>query len=213
MTSTVPAAPRGPSGSAPSPPSWLSSSGLPIDVVPAGQILYRVHRTQLEPIFFGPQRGQLPVYRFDSSSGRFGVLYVGLGFNGAFAETLLRNPQRLMVSYPDIAARAMSEVRCERALRVVRLHGTGLQQVGTDNAISTGPYDICGQWTDAFWDHGDRPDGIAYLSRHDPGEACLALFDRGDMGFTVDATTPLSSMQKQVGGVLDLYGKSIAPGP
>ncbi|WP_354043377.1 RES family NAD+ phosphorylase [Devosia sp. UYZn731] len=191
----------------------MSTSTLPIDIIPVGQTLYRIHRSHLDPIFFGPQRGQPPVYRFDSGSGRFGVLYVGLGLKGAFAETLLRNPQRLMVSHAAIDARAVSEMQCDRALRVVRLYGTGLQQVGTDNAISTGPYDICGLWTDAFWDHSDQPDGIAYSSRHDPSEFCLALFDRGDMGFLVNATTTLMSMQKELGAMLDLYGKSIAPRP
>lgn len=49
---------------------------------------------------------------------------------GALAETILRNPQRLMVSMTEVTA---------RSLRVVRRHGIGLQ-VGTDNAVSTGPH-------------------------------------------------------------------------
>jgi hypothetical protein len=51
-----------------------------------------------------------------------------------------------------------SELVCRRDLRVVTLYGSVLQAVGTDNAISTGPYEPCGLWSDAFWDHPDQPD-------------------------------------------------------
>lgn len=99
----------------------------------------------------------------------------------ALAETILRNPQRLMVAMNDIVSRSVSVLSCQRSLRVVRMHGAGLQAVGTDNAISTGPYGPCGLWANALGAHPDQPDGIAYQSRHDSGEICVALFERGDM--------------------------------
>jgi len=95
-------------------------------------------------------------------SGAFGVLYLGPSLNVALAETVLRNPARKMVSFPAIAERASCELHSPRDLRLVALHGSGLQQVGRHNAISTGPYDPCGAWADAFWAHPDAPDGIAF---------------------------------------------------
>jgi hypothetical protein len=142
---------------------------------------------------------------------RFGVLYVGLSRAGALVETLLRNPQRLMVAAADIAERAATELTCNRALRVVRLYGLGLQTLGTDNAISTGPYEPCGLWSDALWDHPEQPDGIEYQSRHDSSELCLALFERNDMQLLVGRTKPLPSILKEIAALLDRYGKSLSP--
>jgi hypothetical protein len=206
-----PSRPRGPTGAAPPPPAWLGGRSLPLDLVPAGTVLHRIHRAALGPVFFGPGPGNPPTYRFDSASSRFGVLYVGLSRAGAVAETLLRNPQRLMVSTSEIMDRAATELACRRELRIVKLYGSGLQVVGTDNAISTGPYGPCGLWADALWDHPDQPDGIAYQSRHDSTEICLALFDRPDLTFDIRSTKPLTAMLHEIAAFLDAHGKSLSP--
>lgn len=206
----MPAEGRGPSGAAPPPPEWLRGVSLPIMQIPAGTVLHRVHRTRHGPVFFGPGAGVAPTFRFDSATGRFGVLYVGSTLNGALAETILRNPQRLMIAMSEITTRSATRLVCDRALRVVAMHGPGLQALGTDNAISTGPYEPCGVWADALWDHPDKPDGIAYLSRHDPDEVCFALFERRPVAFAVDGTCVLSAMLNEVAAVLDRYGKSIS---
>ncbi|ESY66391.1 hypothetical protein X743_28625 [Mesorhizobium sp. LNHC252B00] len=201
---------RGPSGAAPPPPDWLGKISLPIDEIRAGQPLHRVHQSSFNPIFFGPGPGVPATSRFDCASGRFGVLYAGLTLRGALAETLLRNPQRLMVSSIDIAGRSATSLVSVRPLRVARLHGAGLQGVGTDNAISTGPYEPCGLWSDALWDHNDQPDGLAYQSRHDSSEICLALFERPDIRLTAQETRPLSQMLKELAEVLNIFGKSLS---
>ena len=211
MTSGRPSISRGPRGAAPPPPSWLSGIRLPIEVLPAGTVFHRIHRMTLDPVFFGPGLGVPPTYRFDSGSGQFGVLYVGLSRAGAIAETLLRNPHRFMVATAEITDRAATELTCHRAVRVVKLYGAGLQTVGTDNAISTGPYEPCGLWSDALWSHSDSPDGIAYQSRHDSNELCIALFQCPDMEFEIKATRPLMAMLNEVAALLDRYGKSLSP--
>ncbi len=211
MTPRTRAVPRGPSGLAPPPPEWLADISLPIDEIQAGQVLHRVHRSSLDPIFYGPGPSVPPTNRFDSASGRFGVLYAGLTLRGALAETLVRNPQRLMVAMTDIIGRSVSGLVSDRPLRIVRLYGAGLQTVGTDNSISTGPYEPCGLWSDALWDHSDRPDGLAYQSRHDSNEICLAIFEKADVRLKVQGTHSLSSMLGDVAAVLDRYGKSVSP--
>jgi hypothetical protein len=213
MTSSAAPTARGPSGTASNPPAWLATTLLPIDVVPAGTVLFRVRRLGRGPIFFGPGRGGGPTYRFDSLTGRFGVLYVGLSLDAALVETLLRNPARRMVAYPELAERASCGLTATRDLRVARLYGTGLQAVGCDNAISTGPYEPCGAWADALWDHQDRPDGIAYQSRHDSGQICLALFERDDLHLEAPDPVPLVRQLPTVAAILSGYGKSIVDVP
>jgi len=204
---------RGPSGAAPRPPDWLNSIDLPLEIIPAGTPLIRVHRLTHHPIFFGPGAGIPPTYRFDSLRGEFCVLYVGLSLTAALAETLLRNPTRRMIAYGALAARASSELRSGRDLRLVRMHGTGLQRVGCDNAISTGPYEPCGAWADALWHHPDKPDGIAYQSRHDPSEICLALFQRLDLALQVASSVRLTDQLPAVSDLFGRYGKSIIDVP
>ena len=202
---------RGPSGVAPIPSTSLASTKLPIDVVSAETPLYRAHRTTNSPIFFGPGPGTPATYRFDSASGAFGVLYVALSLAGALVETLLRNPRRKMVAQADIEARATSVLHCRRDLWVVRLHGAGLQILGLDNSISTGPYEPCGTWADALWAHPEMPDGLAFRSRHDPDEICLAIFECPAMRFDADPAERLVDQLPLVANLLGRYGKSLAP--
>lgn len=172
-----------------------------------------MHRTKHQPIFFGPGPGTPPTYRFDSASGSFGVLYVAFRFAGALVETLLRNPRRTMVAQADIEARASSVLRCRRALRIVQLHGAGLQILGLDNSISTGPYAPCGAWADALWAHPEAPDGLAFRSRHDPDQLCLAIFERAGGSFEVEPAVRLVDQLPEVAKILGAYGKSLAPTP
>jgi len=182
---------------------------LPIRVVAAGEPFYRVHRSHHDPIFFGPGAGNPPAYRFDSISGSFGVLYVAPGPDAAMIETLLRQPQRLTVDYSEIRDRSLSTLRAGRDLRLVSATGNDLSRLGTTAALSTGPYDPCGAWSDALFDHPAVPDGILFCSRHNPDELCIALFERKDLAFVISSTTPLPAMMAAVGALLDRHGKSL----
>jgi hypothetical protein len=172
----------------------------------------RIHHRSRSPIFFSPgdTRGekQPPAGRFDSATSRFGVLYLAFSFEGAFAETVLRNPARRLVSMGEIASRSLAVLALSRAARLVRMHGPGLQALGVDNAITTGPYDPCGVWADALFAHPDRPDGIVYASRHDPDQLCVALFSPPDIAITLAGeSVPLVEILPQVAAVLRRYGK------
>ena len=137
MSST--GAPAGPSGVASLPPAWLAARYLPLLTIPAGTPLFRVHHAIHDPIFFGPATDpaigvrQPATNRFDSLTGAFGVLYVSKQFEGAFAETVLRNPLRRFVSQNYVSLRAVSEVAGSRDLKVVDFHGPGLSVVGLTN--------------------------------------------------------------------------------
>lgn len=203
----------GPDGSAPEPPDWLAQTDLPIAVLSAGTRLYRVHRKTHDPVFFGPGKGSLPANRFDSALGRFGVLYIAPALDAALIETLLRNPERLMIDFSEIVSRAASVLTSSRDLRLVSALGANLSRMGTTAALATGPYGPCARWSDALYDHRDAPDGILYSSRHDPDQLCIALFKRPDVEFKVAETKDLTRMLSAVAGVLDGHGKSLASLP
>ena len=103
--------------------------------------------------------------------------------------------------------RAVSELICDRELRLVDLHGRGLSRVGATNAISTGPYAPCRIWTDYLWSHRDRPDGIAYASRHNSRQICYAVFERPDIGFTTSNPANFASILSEIQGILRRYDK------
>ena len=210
MTSPEPA-PRGTSGRAPLPPPRRAATSLPIDLVAAGTPLFRIHRFDRDPLFFGPGKGTAATYRFDSLIGAFGVLYVGLSLGVAVVETLLRNPARRLVAWSDLAERASCVVTSARVLRIVRLHGTGLQAVGCDHAISTGPclWRLGGCALGAF----GHADGIGYQSRHDPGEICLALFERPDLRLQTSESAPLIQQLPTIAAIFSAYRKSIVDVP
>ncbi len=201
---------RGPSGAANPPPDWLHNATLPTQPWPRGTGLFRIHRAEFAPVFFSPGAGRPPLGRFDSAAGRFGVLYGARDFACAFAETVLRNPQRRLFSSTEVNARALSVLTVSRDLNLVRLHGPGLQQLGLDNAITTGPYPPCGLWADALHDHPSRPDGLAYASRFDPETLCIALFERSDFTVSPQADpVKLAAMPAAVASVLRRYAKGL----
>jgi hypothetical protein len=203
---------RGPTGAPNPPPDWLATTSLPLADIPSDTTFSRIHRSDRTPIFFSPGDRQPPAGRFDSAAGLFGVFYMAFTFEGAFAETVLRNPARRMISMAEIAARTLAVLAISRGLRLVRMHGAGLQALGLDNAITTGPYEPCGVWTDALFQHPDPPDGIAYAYRHDPEQICVALFERADISLTrASDSVALTQLLPNVAAVLRRYGKGLDP--
>jgi len=115
------------------------------------------------------------------------VLNIGHAFAGAFAKTVLRNPQRRMVAEREIVSRSVTELASPTALHMVTMHGAGLQALGTDNCISTGPYEPCGEWADALWDSKPVPAVQCHVSL----QAVLCCSDGGSSS----GDAPHSSME------------------
>jgi hypothetical protein len=204
---------RGPAGPVPGPPADLASRDLPLLDAQRGSRFCRIHRTGRDAIFFSPGPGKPPAGRFDSATGRFGVLYAGLSLDCAFAEVLLRNPARSIVSLSEVAARSFVAIGLHADIRLVDLTGPGLSRLGLDARVLSGGYEVCGAWADALHDHRERPAGILYPSRFDPSERCVALFDRAaphlDPG---TESVPLGERPHDVAAALDRYGKALDPG-
>ncbi len=204
---------RGPLKPVSFPPAALVSRSLPLRSWRSGATIVRIHRKAFEPIHFSPGPGKPPLGRFDSASGRFGVLYAANSFESAFVETVIRNPARSLVSLAEIEARCCSTLAMGQHAHLVDLTGPGLSQLGLDARFISGRYDPCGAWADAFQAHPSRPSGILYPSRFDPSQACLALFEAPGLHLEPAGTpVPLTDMPPELALILDRYGKALDPG-
>lgn len=160
---------------APAPPADLAKRTLPLVPWPAAAPLYRVHPANRDPIYYGPRKP--PSQRFDDPDSSFGTLYVGTNPEIAFVETLLRNPQLRMVATSEVASRRWSVLQAASAMQLVDFAGAGLNALGTDNRVNTGPYEVSRTWAAALYAHPSKPHGILYVSRHNPAHRCVAIFE------------------------------------
>ena len=208
----------------PLPPADLSDLDLPLQVVPVGTTLHRIHPPEFGPIFFGPGAGRPPAYRFDDPRGEYGVCYLGCSRLAAFVETHLRDLSTLVVSETNLAHRDISGIEVRRDLRVVQAHSEGLFRLGTTAALGAAKLAFPGAspdqayahamaWSRALHDHDDAPDGVAYHSSHDDSLACLALFgDRaGDAIRPAGPPARLSGEQALVAEAVARYNLVLLP--
>jgi len=185
------------------PEKGLSGCLLPIDTVPQARVWYRVHRAAHGPVHFGPRNP--PGNRYDDPACVFGTLYVGETLEVAFVETMLRNPKLRMVALTEVAAKRWATIQASRDLRLVDFCGPGLSAVGTTGVVNTGSYRVSQAWAAALHGHPNAPDGILYLSRHNPSLRCAAIFDRSNL--TVTASASAAFDPAWLAATLKAYGK------
>lgn len=85
-----------------------------------------------------------------------------------------------MVARDFISERAHVELQVMEELKLVKLFGNGLARLGATAEVihSSPPYGVPQGWSAAFHSHKGLFDGIAYSSRHNDDEICVALFER-----------------------------------
>jgi hypothetical protein len=196
-------------GRLPQPPPDLASRTLPIKRISG--LLFRTHRSTQACLHFG-KNGDC---RFDDPLRKYGVLYAALKSDAAFAEVFLRQLSSMLISESDLLGRSLAEMRCQ-SIACVDLTGPGLHQLSCDNRISTEkPYGTVGRWSRAIFEHPQQPDGIIYLSRHNPRFKCLALFDRCHRHLKLKATDGLMSSGKRpwTAGQITKYKLAVQPYP
>jgi hypothetical protein len=166
-------------GPPPLPPADLPTRPLPIHTLAAGTRLYRIHRGKYDPLHFGRSSEPAARSRWDAPDGSYGVCYLAEADHIAFAETYLRqSPTRYIVS-SQLKPKSLVTLRATRALRFVRMHGSGLAKLGATLTVVAGGYATCQAWSLAIYAHPATPlvDGISYRAAHDDGLA-IALFER-----------------------------------
>lgn len=194
-------------GPHPDPPADLSDRPLPTFTYAVDTQLDRIYRLGREARFFG----QAGTYRWDAPSGEFGVMYAAATPFGAFAETVLPAPGEFAaittsvslgatvpVSATAVASHGLAIVTVTESLHCVDLRGSGLAHLGADARLTSGSHAVAQRWSLAFWSHPSAPDGIAYLSRRDPAQTAVAIYDRAGAKIRVDESGGLKEPQHRV---------------
>ena len=198
-----------------------------------GDIWYRIHRIEHEPLWFGPGKGKVrdpaAMWRFDDpgprathpeapspsrkampDKGHFGVCYLGATAEASFVETFLRRsgvPGRKDVGMKELESRQISAIVLTRDIRVVDLRGEGLSRAHLDSMIfATRDYTFPQVVARTLWRHPAKYDGIAYRTRHDPGKTAIALFDRARDSLHVKTTEMLAADLPRLLRWRDSYG-------
>lgn len=188
----------------PDPPAGLPKLSLPI--TRRSRQWFRAHRCRRHPLFFG-RAGQ---WRYDDPERRFGVLYVAADLEGAFVEGCLHDTtvgtSSPLLSERYLHRRCAAKIRFAAALKLVDLSGPGLAAIGADARLCVGDYRVAQLWSRALWSHPQQPDGILYLSRHNPALVCAAVFDRAPTA-SVDKLGPWLGprLMHRTAALLDAY--------
>lgn len=152
----------------------------PIVEVPITQVLWRVHRLEHEPLWFGPGNGKPPAGRFDAPGGEYRTCYFGAALGAAILETLVRGLKVPIIPRNALEVRGASAVAIAEPLRMLQLEGKGLSSFGVSVHEISGPdYTACQDLARRVHDTMEDVDGIQYRSRWDTSELCWALFERG----------------------------------
>lgn len=167
-----------PPGPPPSPPANLHARRLTTVTRPAGTVLYRIHRTVHAPLHFGRESDPWRRQRWDAPDATYGVCYLAEADHIAFAETLLRDLPLHAVAEAELRIRSCTRLRLRSPVRLVEMHGKGLQRNRADASVVHGPYPNTWAWSKELWRHPDAPDGILFRARHDDSGLSVALFDR-----------------------------------
>jgi hypothetical protein len=166
--------------SSPSPPTATFRRGIKSEILETDFTIIRIHNKDNGAIWFGPKPGLPPAYRFDAPAAEYRTMYAAVAIEGAFVETILHGKaEEQIISRAYVEQRAWTEFTTVRPLKFMKLYDDGLFWHGTDAGISALPsYTRSRQIALAVFREGPDLDGIAYRSRHDNGEICVALFDR-----------------------------------
>ncbi|MFY9987738.1 MAG: RES family NAD+ phosphorylase [Chthoniobacterales bacterium] len=172
------------------PPAALKSQRLPLASVEG--TLFRIsHRKFSNPIFWS-RRG---LYRFDSPTAKYGVLYTGRTFETALLEVFGDSWMKSrMTALTFLKEFDVCEIALGHRLKVVNLSGKRLNPLGIDaNIFASLAYDSTQRWAAVFMEHSDAPHGIRYPSRKNECLHNFALFSASAVmaGVTITHRYPL----------------------
>jgi hypothetical protein len=104
---------------APLPPDDLASRAPLMVSLPVRTVLHRFHAAERTPIFFDTS----DLGRLNAPERSYGVLYAARRVRGAFAETFLRKPGRVLLPADLISAKAYARLAVTQTVRLIRFHG------------------------------------------------------------------------------------------
>lgn len=179
-----------------------------------GATLYQCHTRKRGVLNFNPKSSA----RFNAPNGEFGVTYLSLSPEGAFAEKffqdgILRYQNTLwpILDRTSIDNHCLCEVNfadpaLRPNLRLVNLVGS-LVHLGADGRLGsmTDQPTLTQNWSRAFWEHPDSPDGLIYIARHDGTEFSIALYDRANGVLTGSCASNILESDSYLNRLLNKY--------
>lgn len=148
-----------------SPPGNLAQQSLPLQLFAAP--VFRLWQNHHPSAFFWSKER---IYRFDSKSARYGVLYTSGTFEGAALEVFGDQwVKRRVLSRVLLKKYRVSVMLPTRSLSLVDTTGSNLNKLGVDSILFASiNYRLTRLWARAFMEHPSKPEGIVYHSRKNP---------------------------------------------
>ena len=141
------------------PPGNLAQQSLPLQLFAAP--VFRLWQNHHPSAFFWSKER---IYRFDSKSARYGVLYTGGTFEGAALEVFGDQwVKRRVLSRVLLKKYRVSVMLPTRSLSLVDTTGSNLNKLGVDSILFASiNYRLTRSWARAFMEHPSNPEGIIY---------------------------------------------------
>jgi hypothetical protein len=157
------------------PPQDFAQRSVPLHVHLEGVPVFRFWQKHHPSAFFWSKKG---IYRFDSKSARYGVLYTAESLEGAALEVFGDQwIKRRELSRALLANYRVSVIRSAQALTLVNTTGKNLNKLGVDSIFFASiNYRLTRIWARAFMEHPCCPQGILYHSRKNPLLLNFAFF-------------------------------------
>ena len=115
-----------------------------------------------------------------------------------------------MLQLAEIQARSLASIRLKEPLRLVDLTGDGGLRMGVpSDVVGASDQTLSRQWSLAFYNHADAPDGVFYPSRLNE-ERCIALYHRALAKVEAIATPRLMDCDLNLAAILDDLEISLA---
>jgi RES domain len=160
------------------PPGNLAQQSLPLQLFAAP--VFRLWQNHHPSAFFWSKER---IYRFDSKSARYGVLYTGGTFEGAALEVFGDQwVKRRVLSRVLLKKYRVSVMLPTRQLSLADTTGSNLNKLGVDSILFASiNYRLTRSWARAFMEHPSKPEGIVYHSRKNPLLLNYAFFGTDDV--------------------------------
>ena len=159
----------------PSPPTDFSNISLD-PVGPPQRTLYRLsHENYPSPLFYSRQG----IFRFDSSTAKWGVCYLAQRVETACLEVFADAFRTHAIDYSELRERMVWKITVPADLELLLLKGEVLPRIRATVQCFVSRYTLSQAWGRAFMQHPADLDGVIYDGRQS-GDACLALFGDTD---------------------------------
>lgn len=155
-------------------PERIAKSLAPF-LVEVNEAFFRMHHSKWGPLYFGKDGSS----RFSDPERKYGVLYGGLTYFGAFSESIGQEiapvdlslnilDQMLSVTDAQLKEHELCILKPLRSLQLVDLQGPLLRHFGADARLIIGDdYALSQKFSRAIHQHPDNIDGIRYRARSD----------------------------------------------